>query len=180
MADLTTRLKQATISNPFAPNADPWSAFRAIEVIELNWSQSYKHSLGKYSRFFLELENGRFFATRCPTCHKVWTPPRPACPDDLTITEWIELSGQGHIVSWSVLHYAPKMLAERLQTPYVLAYVKMDGADTLFAHLLQNYSDEAVIQHGLSVHVVYNKGPVAHPIMFMAFEPTNTAPGLGA
>ncbi len=171
MAEVTNKLKQLTSPDPLNRTPDPWADFRDVEVIGLEWTQNYKHSLGKYSRFFLELENKRFFATRCQKCKKVWTPPRPVCPNDLTITKWVELSGRGHVVSFSVLHYAPAMLSF-LETPYVLVYVKMAGADTLFAHLLQNYGDLDQVQHGLPVHVVYNDGPVDHPIMLMAFEPT--------
>jgi len=80
------------------------------------------------------------------------------------------LSGRGELVSWSVLHYAPKML-DWLETPYVLAYVKLEGSDTLFAHLLQNYGDTDALQAGMAVQVVYNDGPVAHPILLMGFEP---------
>lgn len=170
MAIVHNKLQQLTVADPVGRSPDPWAAFREIEVLGLDWQQSYRHSLGKYSRFFLELENGRFLATRCPACGKTWAPPRPVCPDDLTVTSWVELSGLGHVVSFSVLHYAPA-LAAHLPTPYVLAYVKMDGADTLFAHLLQNYGDLEEVQHGLPVRVVFNMGPVEHPILLMAFEP---------
>ncbi len=170
MAEVTTKLIQLTVPDPLGREVDLWADFREIEVIGLEWTQSYKHSLGKYSRFFLELENKRFLATRCPKCVKVWAPPRPVCADDLTITEWVELSGRGALVSFSVLHYAPAMFSF-LKTPYVLAYVKMEGADTLFAHLLQNYGDLSKVRHGMPVRVVYNDGPVDHPIMLMAFEP---------
>ncbi len=170
MATVNNKLRQETASHPMGQTPDPWTDFREIEVLGLEWVQNYRHSLGKYSRFFLELENKRFMATRCPKCEKVWTPPRPVCPDDLTITEWVELSGRGEVASFSVLHYAPAMLSF-LKTPYVLAYVKMEGADTLFAHLLQNYKDIEQVQHGLPVQVVYNDGPVEHPILLMAFEP---------
>ncbi len=170
MAEVSNKLQQITVSDPLGRDPDPWADFRDIEVIGLEWLQNYKHSLGKYSRFFLELENKRFFATRCPKCSKVWTPPRPVCPDELTITEWIELSGRGEVVSFSVLHYAPAMLSF-LETPYVLAYVKLEGADTLFAHLLKNYGELNQIRHGMPVQVVYNDGPVDHPILLMAFEP---------
>ncbi|RME97516.1 MAG: Zn-ribbon domain-containing OB-fold protein [Chloroflexi bacterium] len=173
MATVTGKLKHLPAPDPLGPNPDPWADFREIEVLGLEWTQHYKHSLGKYSRFFLELENRRFFATRCPKCQKVWTPPRPVCPDDLTITGWVELSGRGQVVSFSVLHYAPAMLSF-LKTPYVLAYVKMEGADTLFAHLLQNFGDLSQIRHGMPVRVVYNNGPVDHPIMLMAFEPADS------
>ncbi|MEM7029955.1 MAG: Zn-ribbon domain-containing OB-fold protein [Chloroflexota bacterium] len=170
MATISNKLKQEQISDPLNRTTDPWADFREVEVLGLEWTQNYRHSLGKYSRFFLELENKRFFATRCPKCGQTWVPPRPACPNDLAITEWLELSGQGEVVSFSVLHYAPAMLSH-LETPYVLAYIKMDGADTLFAHLLQDYGDLKNVHHGMPVQVVYSDGPVDHPIMLMAFAP---------
>ena len=174
MSKVTGKLQQLTASDPAGRDPDPWADFREIEIIQLEWVQTYRHSLGKYSRFFLELENKRFLATRCSTCEKVWAPPRPVCPDDLTITHWVPLSGQGEVVSFSVLHYAPAS-APHLQTPYVLVYVRLDGADTLFAHLLQNYGSLADVQAGMRVQVVYNDGPVEHPIHLMAFEPIKAA-----
>lgn len=168
------KLKHETLTDPYARDTDPWADFREVEILELEWVQKYRHSLGKYSKFFLELENGKFFATRCPKCGKVYVPPRPACPDDLSITEWTELSGRGEVVSWSVLHHAPKML-DWLETPYVLVYVRMEGADTLFAHLLKNYGELKNIHHGMLVKVVYTEGKVSHPILLMGFEPETTA-----
>lgn len=170
MPTVNSKLKQLTVPHPTGQTPDPWAAFREVEILELNWTQNYRHSLGKYSRFFLELENRRFLATRCPKCTNTWAPPRPVCPEDLTTTEWVELSGEGYLVSFSVLHYASAMVTS-LKTPYVLAYVKLDGADTLFTHLLQNFGDISRVQYGLPVRVVYNDGPVDHPIMLMAFEP---------
>ena len=153
-----------------AGTGDPWEDFRDVEILDLHWEQDYRHSLGKYSRFFSELENKRFLATKCPQCAKVWAPPRPLCPDCLQITEWHELSGKGSLASFSVMHYAPSMTAY-LETPYVLAYVKLEGADTLFAHLLKNYCSLDAIHIGMPVKVVYQDGPVEHPIHLMAFEP---------
>ena len=168
---VTYKLKQETLTDPEGRSADPWAEFREVEILGLEWTQNYKHSLGKYSKFFLALEEGRFLATCCDTCDNTWTPPRPACPNCLRPTKWVELSGKGELASWSVLHYAPKMLAEHLETPYVLAYVKMEGADTLFAHLLKNYDELTELHHGMPVQVSYKEGDVDHPIMLMAFEP---------
>ncbi len=170
MATVTSKLEQLTVSDPLARDPDLWADFRQIEVIELHWEQTYRHSLGKYSRFFVELENHRFFATRCPDCAKVWAPPRPVCPDHLTITEWVELSGRGRVESFSVLHHR-SAIVPFIQPPYVLAYLRLDGADTLFAHLLRGYRSLAEVQIGMPVRVVYDDGPVAHPIHLMAFEP---------
>lgn len=171
MAIVTNKLNQLTAVDPLGRQPDPWASFREIEIIELRWTQTYRHSLGKYSRFFIELENQRFFATRCPVCRKVWAPPRPACPEHLAITEWLELSGRGRVESFSVLHHRPAV-APFIQPPYILAYVRLEGADTLFAHLLRCLP--AAVRIGLPVQVVYNEGPVSHPIHLMAFEPAET------
>ncbi len=168
---VTNKLDQKTVLDPDNRDTDPWADFREIEILGLEWTQNYKHSLGKYSKFFLGLEEGKFLATQCPSCSKTWAPPRPACPDCLQPTKWTELSGKGELISWSILHYAPKMLADTLQTPYVLAYVKLEGADTLFAHLLNVNGDLSQLQYGLSVEIVYNQEAVNHPVMLMAFEP---------
>lgn len=170
MNKVTSKTKQFVADDPLGRDPDPWAEFRDIEILELNWNQSYKHSLGKYSRFFIELENRRFFATRCPECGKVWAPPRPVCPEHLAITEWVELSGEGRLASFSVLHHVPAM-APHLEPPYVLAYVRLEGADTLFAHLLQNYGSLSDIYHDMPLQATYSDGPVDHPIMLMAFEP---------
>ncbi len=170
MPKIAGKLDQKRVEDPAGREPDPWADFREIELIGLNWEQSYRHSLGKYSRFFLELENRRFFGTRCSDCDKVWAPPRPLCPDCLSITSWIELTGRGSLAGFSVLHYAPAQAAS-LETPYVLAYVQLEGADTLFAHLLKNYGDVDSVQIGMPVQVIYEDQPVDHPIHLMAFEP---------
>ncbi|MEM7797709.1 MAG: Zn-ribbon domain-containing OB-fold protein [Chloroflexota bacterium] len=172
MTIVKNKISSSTVEDPVGGPVDPWADFREIEIIGLEWTQSYKHSLGKYSKFFLALEEGKFLATTCPPCNnKTFVPPRPACPDCLLPARWVELSGRGQLISWSVLHYAPKMLADKLQTPYVLAYVKLDGADTLFAHLLTNTTE---LRYGMPVKVVYSReDEVDHPIMLFSFEPDN-------
>ena len=150
---------------------DAWADFRQIERIAIELTQSYKYSLGKYSRFFIELEQGRFFATRCPGCAKVYAPPRPLCPACLGPTKWQELSGEGAVETWSVLHFSPGSNADvrALPTPYVFAYVLLDGADTLFPHLLK--APPAQVRCGLRVKVAYTDAPAQHPLHLMYFQP---------
>ena len=174
MAEVTTKLRSFIATDPLGREPDPWAAFRAIEVLDLTWSQNYRHSLGKTSRFFLELENKRLLATRCPQCGTVWMPPRAACPHELAVTEWVELHGQGTLITWSILHSAAVM-APFLAPPYVLAYVKLAGADTLFAHVLRNFGDAMRLYHGMPVKAVFDDGPVTHPIHLLAFEPDHAA-----
>ena len=152
-----------------AAEADIWAQFRQVERITLELTQSYKYSLGKYSRFFVELENRRFMATRCGKCGKRFAPPRPLCPDCLGVCEWVELSGAGELKTWSVLHFSPGSNDDvrALETPYVFAYVLLDGADTLFPHLLKAPADQ--LEVGMRVRVEFREGPVHHPIHLMYF-----------
>lgn len=152
-------------------NPDVWAEFRQVERITVELTQTYKYSLGKYSRFFVELENKRFLATQCQHCQKVYAPPRPLCPDCLAVTDWIDLVGIGTVKTFSVLHFSPRTNDDvrALETPYILAYVHLDGADTLFPHLLKMSPDDVRI--GQRVKVTYTDSPVNHPIHLMYFEP---------
>lgn len=154
-----------------AQAGDVWAQFRGVERITLELTQSYKYSLGKVSRFFMELEKGRFLATRCADCGKVYAPPRPLCPSCLLVADWVELSGEGVVKTYSVLHFSPGSNDDvaALETPYVLAYVLLDGADTLFPHLLKAPPDQ--VHLGMRVAVAFSEEPVHHPIHLMHFVP---------
>ncbi len=171
-AKVSSQIEIAKIDSGAA--TDPWHDFRQVERITLELTQGYKYSLGKYSRFFIALEQGRFLATRCGTCAKVYAPPRPLCPACLLPTAWEELAGEGAVETWSVLHFSPGSNADvrALETPYVLAYVLLDGADTLFPHLLKAPPQQ--VARGLRVRVAYSEEPVQHPIHLMYFVPVTT------
>lgn len=164
-------IEQKTIRPKWVGNDDPWESFRQIETITLELTQNYRHSLGKYSRFFIELENHRFFGTQCPQCDRVYTPPRPLCPDCLQITQWKELEGTGTLETFSIMHFASIVNDDvrQLQMPIILAYVLLDGSSTLFPHLLK--ANPETIQHGMRVRVAYSDTPVQHPIHLMHFIP---------
>lgn len=165
---VTTLIDTQTIENN---DSDSWVDFRQVQRITVELTQTYKYSLGKYSRFFIELVNQRFLGTQCPSCQKVYAPPRPLCPDCLHVTEWVELSGEGTVKTFSILHFSPGTNADvrALETPYILAYVQLDGADTLFPHLLKVPADK--VRTGLRVQVAYTNDTVSHPIHLMYFVP---------
>jgi uncharacterized protein len=171
MSDLrvTSLIEQKTVQPGWINGDDPWEAFRQIEIVTLELTQSYRHSLGKYSRFFIELENRRFFGTQCPACHRVYTPPRPLCPDCLQITAWKELAGTGILETYSVMHFSSGMNDDvrQMEMPVVLAYVLMDGSSTLFPHILTAAPQD--VQTGMRVRVAYTGLPVQHPIHLMYF-----------
>ncbi|MEO1286394.1 MAG: Zn-ribbon domain-containing OB-fold protein [Chloroflexota bacterium] len=154
-----------------APEDDIWAEFRRVERITRELTQTFKYSHGKYSRFFIELENKRFMATQCIECKKVYAPPRPLCPDCLAVTTWLELSGEGEVITFSILHFSPDSNEDvrQLETPYILAYVLLDGASTLFPHLLKMPIDDVKIGQRVRIH--YTEIPVHHPLHLMYFVP---------
>jgi len=154
-----------------AVEGDIWAEFRQIERLNLSLTQTYVHTLGKYSRFFIELEHQRLLATRCATCERVYAPPRPLCPHCVQPTAWIELPGTGTVETFSVLHFSPGSNADvaALPTPYVFAYSLLDGASTLFPHLLRCAPEQVAI--GLRVRVQFATEAVEHPIHLIYFVP---------
>ncbi len=168
MPDVTSK---KDVQNLPAVEGDVWADFRQVERLTLSLTQSYTHTLGKYSRFFIELENRRFMATRCDSCGKVCAPPRPLCPECLKATNWIELPGTGTLETFSVLHFSPGSNADvaALSTPYIFAYVLLDGVSTLFPHLLRAPLEQ--ISLGMRVRVAFSDHPVEHPIHLMYFVP---------
>lgn len=168
MAEVTS--KKDILLAP-AGEIDPWADFRQIERLTLSLTQHYTHTLGKYSRFFIDLENKRFMATCCESCSQVYAPPRPMCPECFQPTRWIELAGSGTVETYSVMYFSPGTNADvaALVTPYVLAYVLLDGASTLFPHRLRAEPEHVTI--GMRVRIEYVDGPVEHPINLMHYVP---------
>jgi len=170
---VTAKIKEMTAMDPLGrtPAEDPWRDFRQVEVIDLKLDFRFRHSLGKYSRFFLELENRRLMATRCPRCGTVWMPPRPACGNDLAVTEWVELSGRGTLAAATECAYT--LTTGGGKDRLVLGYVALEGASTLLLQQIRNYGHAGRLPAGLPVRVVWADGPVTHPMELFWFEPAD-------
>lgn len=72
--------------------------------------------------FISHLEEGKLMGTRCKQCGERFFPPRAHCYKCLSKDmEWFEVSGQGSLMSFSTLQYAPTGFTEDL--PYTIALV---------------------------------------------------------
>lgn len=79
-------------------------------------------SVTQVNDFVGYLEEGKLMGTRCKTCAKSYFPPRAQCCDCLTADmEWFEVDGNGELVSYSTLQYAPTGFTDDL--PYTIALV---------------------------------------------------------
>ena len=79
-------------------------------------------SVTRVNDFIGHLQNGKLTGTRCVKCGKNFFPPRAQCHSCLTAEmEWFEVSGQGKLVSYSTLQYAPTGFTD--EVPYTIALV---------------------------------------------------------
>ena len=105
------------------------------------------------SAFFRGLAEGRILGQRCPVCTKVYVPPRGACPvDGVPTTDEVEVSDSGTVTTFCIVNVP--YLGQKIQPPYVSAYVLLDGADIAFLHLILGV-DAADVRMGLRVKAVW-------------------------
>ena len=105
------------------------------------------------SAFYRGLAEGRIVGQRCPACHKVYVPPRSACPvDGVATTDEVELSDRGTVTTFCIVNVP--FLGQRITPPYVSAYVLLDGADIAFLHLILDLPADEV-RMGMRVEAVW-------------------------
>ncbi len=167
MTELVKRKLEARPA-PEPDPGDPFAAFREVEILDMQMAFGFRHSLGKLSRFFLALEERKLLGTVCPTCGKVWLPPRPVCPDDLAVTEWRELAQRGRLAVGSLSAYSLKTAGGDRQL--MLGYVEVEGASTLILQQIRNLGAHA-LEPGLPLKIVWSEEAVEHPMELFWFEP---------
>ncbi|HEY1966439.1 MAG TPA: OB-fold domain-containing protein [Pseudonocardia sp.] len=125
-----------------------------VTVITTPIRLHYRHSVSQQeSQFLRGLAEGRLLGQRCPECGKVYVPPRGACPADGVPTEAeVELPDVGTVTTFCIVNVP--FLGQRIQPPYVSAYVLLDGADIPLMHLVLGCPAEEV-RIGMRVRAVW-------------------------
>ncbi len=88
------------------------------------------------TKFLTEIrDNKKIMGLKCPTCGKVYVPPRTHCPTCFVrMSEWVELSGEGTLSSYTVVRYKEPYMPK--EPPFAYGVIQMDEADTGLAHIL--------------------------------------------
>ena len=138
----------ASLHGASEPPAKPVTQFLAPTRVE------YLVTAGKVTAEFLrgilkrEL-NGR----RCPSCGRVYIPPRGACPiDGVPTTELVPLSQRGTVTTFSVIRFPFE--GQVLTPPYACAHIVLDGADVPLLHIIGDVDVNAV-RMGMRVEAVW-------------------------
>lgn len=105
------------------------------------------------SKFFRGLAEGRLVGQRCPKCQKVYVPPRGACPvDGVPTTDEVELPDRGTVTTFCIVNVP--FQGQKIEPPYVSAYVLLDGADIAFLHLILE-CEASEVRMGMRVEAVW-------------------------
>ncbi len=103
------------------------------------------------SRFLRSVEKRTLVGQRCPRCAKVYVPPRGACSMcGVATEEEVLLPGTGTVTTFAVV----SLPDPRLPSPYVTAWIRLDGADITSMFLVQEV-DPAQVRLGLRVEPVW-------------------------
>ncbi|MFE7120902.1 Zn-ribbon domain-containing OB-fold protein [Streptomyces sp. NPDC057654] len=89
----------------------------------------YRYSPGRaQTRYLAALAEHKTVGERCPSCRKVYVPPRGACPTcGVATAEQVEVGPRGTVTTYCVVNIKARNLD--IEVPYVYAHIALDGAD---------------------------------------------------
>ncbi|HEY6238826.1 MAG TPA: Zn-ribbon domain-containing OB-fold protein [Thermoplasmata archaeon] len=127
-------------------------------VIHYPYSILYIHSYAEDSPFFLGLAEGRLRGSKCTdaACRFVYATPRSHCMECGSPTEWIDLPKTGRVHSWTTCHFGSEAFLK--ETPYNLALVEFEGADSLLLVRLKD-ATESDLYIGMPVEARFEPEP---------------------
>lgn len=77
-------------------------------------------------QFYKFLSQGKLMGSRCVKCGKIHLPPRPLCDECYGQNfEWIEISGKGKLLTYTIIHIAPAQFQPL--APYTVGIVELEN-----------------------------------------------------
>ena len=125
-------------------------------IVEGKLALPYTYFAGRVGSKFITTirDQKKIMGVKCPACGKVYLPPRQVCEKDFTDIRdnWVDVRNTGVVTNFTVVRYDDRHLPRA--APFVLALIKLDGADTPFAHILEECRPEDVVV-GMPVVAVF-------------------------
>jgi uncharacterized OB-fold protein len=127
-------------------------------VVDGKLALPYTYFAGRVGSKFLTTirDEKKIMGIKCNKCNKVFVPPRQICDvcmEDIR-DNWVDVQNTGEVTNFTVVRYDDKHLPKK--APYVLAMIKLEGADTSMVHVVEGIDvDKAKI--GMKVQAVFAK-----------------------
>lgn len=117
----------------------------------------YTYSPGRAQTAYINaLADRRNVGERCPSCRKVYVPPRGACPTcGVATLEQVEVGPRGTVTTFCIVNIKAKNLD--IEVPYVYAHIALDGADLALHGRIGGIPYDQV-RMGLRVEPVWTEG----------------------
>lgn len=119
---------------PFPKKLDEASLHALKEMTAIVKRQPYHveylHSYGQDSPFFAGLANRVMIGNRDPETGYTYATPRGADMYTGKETEWVQLPAEGKVHAFTVCEFGSEEFLP--ETPFVLALIEFEGANTLF------------------------------------------------
>ncbi|MBW5483651.1 Zn-ribbon domain-containing OB-fold protein [Streptomyces bambusae] len=117
----------------------------------------YTYSPGRAQSAYLHaLSERRTVGERCPSCRKVYVPPRGACPTcGVATAEQVEVGPAGTVTTFCIVNIKARNLD--IEVPYVYAHIALDGADLALHGRIGGIPYDQV-RMGLRVEPVWTDG----------------------
>ncbi|WP_105968055.1 Zn-ribbon domain-containing OB-fold protein [Streptomyces geranii] len=117
----------------------------------------YTYSPGRaQTAYITALADRRIVGERCPSCRKVYVPPRGACPTcGVATSEQVRVGPGGTVTTFCIVNIKAKNLD--IEVPYVYAHIALDGADLALHGRIGGIPYDQV-RMGLRVEPVWTEG----------------------
>jgi uncharacterized protein len=137
-------------AEPEASTDDRDPVTMLVTPVNIEIQHSASHAESAYLR---ALKDGKLIGARTGPTGKVYFPPHEADPaTGLPTTELVELPDKGTVTTFAIINIP--FMGQRIEPPYVAAYVLLDGADIPFLHLVSEI-DASEVRMGMRVEAVW-------------------------
>ena len=148
---------------------------KRIEITTGFVQAEYNFWVGRYmDKFYDGLETKKILGNECPTCNKVFVPPRKVCGACFKIIDlddnWIELKDTGTLRNFTTTRIAVSE-AEKKSIPdtTLIGMVQFDGSDTAVVYPLLDLQEKD-LTIGMKVQVVWADKMKGHPSDIKGFR----------
>ncbi|WP_327169722.1 Zn-ribbon domain-containing OB-fold protein [Streptomyces subrutilus] len=117
----------------------------------------YTYTPGRAQTAYINgLAERKTVGERCPSCHKVYVPPRGACPTcGVATTDRVEVGPAGTVTTYCIVNIKARGLD--IDVPYVYAHIALDGAGLALHGRIGGIPYDQV-RMGLRVEPVWTEG----------------------
>ncbi|MFJ6795242.1 Zn-ribbon domain-containing OB-fold protein [Streptomyces sp. NPDC091268] len=117
----------------------------------------YTYSPGRAQTAYISaLSERKTVGERCPSCRKVYVPPRGACPTcGVATTDHVEVGPAGTVTTFCIVNIKARNLD--IEVPYVYAHIALDGAGLALHGRIGGIPYDQV-RMGLRVEPVWSEG----------------------